>query len=453
MVEAVGPIGAVRENPNVVKLGEGILAGNIEEIKPTLDLGTELGFTFPQVENLLGVTTGESITILESLASEDALEKQFYDRILFCPYCSSPNLRPSLRCPKCGSANIAKGRVLEHFSCSNVGLEDEYVAAGKYVCPKCNKELRFLGTDYLSLGVNYKCHNCGELSSEAALEWQCLKCMLFFAEGEAKETILYSYRVDAEKRPWLGFELGPKARFIEFLRGQGYEVTEKGKVGSRNKSGTEHVLDILARRDDGFITYTLGIGIVVDSQGQEIGLEEVFTFDDKAYDLGIHDKVLLVVPRLNREARQFAERQQIKVFEGDDLEAFLASATPSAPREMKKESFKFETRGKLLEYLRSLGYSVEEKAQVRGRSGAERILDILACSDDGIIIHTVDIGVVVADEAVGLEAVSSFDTKAYDAGMHDKVLLVSPGLNQEATQFARHQGIKVIEVDDPARLM
>ena len=212
------------------------------------------------------------------------------------------------------------------------------------------------------------------------------------------------------------------------------------------------MLDILARQDDGFITYTIGIGILIDSGGQEIGLEEVFTFDDKAYDLGIYDKVLLVVPRLNHEARQFAQRQQIKVFEDEDLQAFLASAVPSARGRVQKGPFKFETKAKLLEHLRSLGYKVEEKAKVQGRSGAEHILDILAYNDDGIITHTLGINVIVLENEVGLDAVSSFDTKAYDLGIHDKVLLVSPGLSEEAGHFAQYQRIKVIEVDDPAKL-
>ena len=452
MVEAVEPAPMTKQIPAVARLMDGILAGELGEVKPTFDFATELGFTYAEVESLLGLTTQEVITALESLSDEKALEKHFYDKLLFCPYCQSLNLRPSLRCPKCSSGNIARGRILEHFSCSNVGLENDYMAGGKYMCPKCKKELRFLGTDYRSLGVNYMCQNCGEVSNEATLNWQCLKCSLFFADGEAKETVLYSYRICDEKRPWLEFELGAKPRFIEFLRNQGYEVIDKAQGNDTSESGTKHTLDILARRDDGFVAYTVGIGILVDSQGREVGLDEVFAFDDRAYDLGICDKVLLVVPRLSHEARQFAQRQQIKVFEEKELETFLASAIPSAPRRVEKGLFKFENKAKLLEHLRGLGYKVEEKASVQGKSGTEHILDILAHNDDGIITHTLGIGVVVAEGEVGLDAVSSFDGKAYDAGIDDKALLVSPGLSQEARRFAQYRGIRVIEVDDPARL-
>ena len=49
-------------------------------------------------------------------------------------------------------------------------------------------------------------------------------------------------------------------------------------------------------------------------------LDKVFDFDDKAYDAGILDKVFIAVPELSREAKQFAQRQKIRVFEVKELE-------------------------------------------------------------------------------------------------------------------------------------
>lgn len=452
MAEIVKLLSNIRQEPDVLRLLDEMLQGNIGEVKPTLDLATELGFTYPSVESLLGIATQKAIDILEFLANEQILEKQFHDKLLFCPYCRSPNLRPSLRCPKCGSGDIVKGRILEHFSCANIGIEDEYSAAGKYICPKCKKELRFLGTDYRSLGINYKCNSCGEISTEVTLKWQCLKCSVLFAQDEAKETVLYLYRINEDRRFWLEFELGPKARFMEFLKSQGYEITEKAKISSASKSGAAHVFDILAQRDDGFITYTMGIDTIISNSHEPIGLEAVFKFDNKAYDLGINDKVLLVAPGLNQEAKQFAQRQKIKVFEIKELELLLASASPSAPKQMKKQPFRFSTKAELIEYLKNLGYKVEEEVKVQGRSGATHILDILARYNDGIITHTVGIGIIAAKNEVNLDAVSLFDTRAFDLDIHDKVLLISPHLSREAKQFARQQRIKVIEVDDPAKL-
>ena len=233
MVEVLDLITIVKQHPEAVKLVKEMLAGKVDEIKPTIDPTIELGFTFPQIESLLGLTTHETINTLELLANENILKKYIYDKLLFCPHCQSPNLRAGLGCPKCGSGNIAKGRILEHFACRNNSLEDEYVDNGKYVCPKCKQELRFLGTDYQSLGINYKCRECGTISSEAAFNLQCLKCSLYFAESEAKETLLCSYRFNEEKRRWLVFELGEK----NSVRGL---HQKPGLRGSRECHGQQH---------------------------------------------------------------------------------------------------------------------------------------------------------------------------------------------------------------------
>jgi general secretion pathway protein E len=83
------------------------------------------------------------------------------------------------------------------------------------------------------------------------------------------------------------------------------------------RSGATHNIDMLATRDEGIITHRIAVGIEVYEK--PIGLDRIFDFDDKAYDAGILDKVLIAVPGLTKEARQFARRQGIKVFEAGQL--------------------------------------------------------------------------------------------------------------------------------------
>jgi len=451
MAEVVDVVRMVKQNPKAMKLIQEIMSGKIGEVKPSTKLATKDGFGYPQVENILESTTSEVVATLEFMANEDILERNLHENILFCPKCQSSDLKPGLGCPKCGSGNIAKGRILEHLSCRNNSLEEDYANNGKYVCPKCQQELRYLGTDYQSLGINYKCRECGGISKDAAFNMQCLKCSNLFPEGEAKELVLHSYRLNERKKRQLQFELGEKPRFADFLRSRGYEVIESAKVNGTTKSGAKHVLDILAQRNDGLITYTIGVGILVDSEGKEVSLAEVFAFDNKVYDLGIHDKVLLVVPKLSPEAAQFARQQRIKVIEEKDVELVLRSASSSVQKQSGKP-FVFETKAKLLEHLKSSGYRFEEKAKIMGRSGVEHIFDILAINDDGVINHTLAINILTSQEEISFNAVSSFDTRAYDVGIHDKLLLACPGLSQEARQFAQYQRIKAIEVSEPSKL-
>lgn len=431
-------------NEKAMKLVTKMLAGNILEIHPQLDFTSELGFSYPVIEKLIEGEGKQVISILESLAATGILHKNFFDRLLRCPQCQSVNLRPTTHCPKCGSGNIARGRILEHLGCNYVGLEGEFISKGKYACPKCYQVLMAIGSDYRSLGMLYKCYDCSDVFSLPQIKWSCLKCSSISAEDKVIDTNIYAYSFNEAKRSWLEFELKPKHQLIEFLKQRGYKVAENATV--KGRSGAEHNIDILATRDDGIINYTIAIGIKI--AGEKIELDEIFDFDDKAYDIGIHDKILIIVPELGREAEKFASQQRIKVLEVRDLDSVLASGTNIPVAEIKGEPFEFKSKSKLIEYLQHYSYEVKENAMVKGKSGADHKIDILATKDDGIITHHIAIGFELAQEPIPLDKVFNFDDKAYDIGIMDKAFIAVPGLTHEARQFAQRQRIKVFEVSE-----
>jgi ssDNA-binding Zn-finger/Zn-ribbon topoisomerase 1 len=427
------------------KLVAEMLAGKVVLIKPELDSGGEPGFSYPVVEKLLGVGGEEAVAILESLVDKGALVREFFDRILRCPHCHAVNLRPSNCCPKCGSRNLARGRVLEHISCRFVGLEDDFVSKDRYICPKCGAELRISGGDYQSLGLMNKCQDCYEIFARPEIQWRCLKCGALTPQYSINEVNVYSYRFNEASREWLEFEVKPKTQLIEFLKNLGYEVVEDAVVQGR--SGAEHKIDILATKDDGVVVHNVAIGIKL--AGKKIGLDEVCDFDDKAYDSGIHDKVLVVQSGLRPEAEKFADQQRIKVLKARELEAVLNESAAKPGAKVDKEYFEFESKSQLIACLKRLGYRVRESADVEGRSGAIHNIDILATKDDGIVVHDIAIGVEVGKKPIGLEKLFAFDNKAYDIGIMDKVFIAVPALAKEARQFAQRQRINVFEAAEP----
>jgi hypothetical protein len=434
-------VGTLLDDPVARKLVAEMLGGRISTVKPQYDFTTELGFTYPAVEQAANLKGKDGLAIMESLAARDIVAKSFFDRLIRCPRCHGVNLRPSSHCPKCGSGHVIRGRILEHFACKYIGVEEEFTAKGKYVCPRCRMELRTIGADYRSQGVLYKCHDCSEVFNVPFIKWRCLKCSSLVTEDEVGEVIIYAYSFDESKRNWLEFELQPKVRFVEFLKQHGYKVTENATV--KGRSGAEHSLDILATRDDGVLTHTVAIGIEIARE--RIGLDRILDFDVKAYDSGIHDKIMIAVPELGEDAKKFASYQRIKVLEPKDLEILLTSRGQPA-RETVHEPFEFRSKSQLMQYLEKQGYTVKEKAEVKGRSGAVHNMDILATKDEGIITHRIAIGIERDDKPMGLERVFDFDDKAYDSGILDKVFIAVPGLTKEAMQFARRQGIRVLAV-------
>jgi len=233
-----------------------------------------------------------------------------------------------------------------------------------------------------------------------------------------------------------------KSQFIEQLNHRGYRVEQDAIV--KGKSGAEHPFAILARRDDGFTDYTIAIEIALGHDNHRTGLSEAFAFDDKCYDCGIKDKILIALPQPDSMTTRFAQGQRIRLFDSESLEKFLASPPPTPPAQ--EGTLNWETKSQVLESLTSLGYNLEENARIQGRSGAEYTFDVLASLDDGLMVHRIGMDTMTDKKEVSLSQVSLFDTKAYDAGIQEKVLLISGVLTPEARQFAEQQRIKIIEL-------
>jgi general secretion pathway protein E len=239
-------------------------------------------------------------------------------------------------------------------------------------------------------------------------------------------------------------DLKPKlvARFMERLKSSGYKGKQNATL--KGKSGAEHSFDIVARKSHGFVSYTIAVGIIEHEGDQEIDLSDIFTFDNKCYDCGIQDKVLIALPRVNAAATGFAQSQQINVLDKENLEAFL-SLPPRLSQAEVNAPLGFKTKLEFLRYLIDLGYKIKEKFKINGKSGAEYAFDILAVLDEGFITHRLLMEVMTGDE-VSLNQVSLFDSKAYDVGIYKKVLLTSGELSAEAKQFAQRQRMKVIKL-------
>jgi general secretion pathway protein E len=245
--------------------------------------------------------------------------------------------------------------------------------------------------------------------------------------------------MEAQVRP---IEISPELRtqIREYLEQQGYQVTEGAKL--LGKAGIEHTFDMLARRDDGFTSYNVAIGIATGGD-RETEAGSIFSLANKAYDCGILDRILIAIPELGQDMKQLARKQRIRVIDGERTGQLfnLKSRPPVRP----EEPVRFGKKADLVKSLADRGYGVREKARVKGRSGIEYTFDILARSKDDQVEHRLAIDFLNGDKEVSLEQVMLFDTKAYEAGVDEKVVVVSADLSPEAEQFARHQQIKIFK--------
>src|SRR4030043_995348 len=232
-----------------------------------------------------------------------------------------------------------------------------------------------------------------------------------------------------------------RAQIREYLEQQGYAVTEEAKrVG---KSGIEHTFYMVAQRDDGFTSYSVAIGIA-PAGDREVEVGAIFSLGNKAYDCGILERILVAVPGLSEGAKQLARKQRIKVIDGEQI-GQLVTVKPGTPAK-SQEPVRFQTKEELVKSLARRGYGIKEKVKTKGRSGIQYVFDILAHAEEGQVEHRLGIDFLNGDKEVGLEQVMLFDTKAYEVGVDEKVILVSADLSPQARQFAEHQRIKVLKL-------
>jgi hypothetical protein len=383
------------------------------------------------------------------------LIKQQYEKFYVDPD-GSFQLVPVEHCPRDDSSNLVKGQLVEHFSCGYVGLDRDFKQESRYVCPKCRKDLRLIGTDYRNIGIHYRCLDDGEIFTTPVIKWRNLKTRKEWMGEELREVEVYSYRFNAEKKGWLEFLLKPKAQLVDFLRSRGYDVQEFAQL--KGRSGAMHTFDILAVRDDILTKIDIGIGILAAAPGEaEIGLEALFKFDTRAYDAGINYKVVIAIPKLGHEAASFANRQMINAFEAITMASVVSDITGSKSEQRKIDAdTQPETptapaianaRSTIVRFLSKRGYEVYERALIVGKSGVDHVFDIFARTDDKIIVPTVAIGIAsgAGDQQVGMDQIAIFDAAAFDSGIRNKVFLGLPQISAQASQFARQQKIDVVE--------
>src|SRR4030042_2132345 len=83
--------GTLLDDPMARKLVAEMLAGRIANVKPQYDFTTELGYTYPVVEQAANLKGKDALAMMESLAARDIVAKSFFDRLIRCPRCQGVN--------------------------------------------------------------------------------------------------------------------------------------------------------------------------------------------------------------------------------------------------------------------------------------------------------------------------------------------------------------------------
>ena len=128
---------------------------------------------------------------LSQLENEKIILKISDVKEVSCNQCDSLRILPNFFCPACKSTNFVQGKLIEHFKCGNVSVEDSYKGNK---CPKCHKEIKILGVDYKSMDNYYICKDCGDKFPEPTQDYFCVKCSNRFPLEKAKWISSHGYK-------------------------------------------------------------------------------------------------------------------------------------------------------------------------------------------------------------------------------------------------------------------
>ena len=228
----------------------------------------------------------------------------------------------------------------------------------------------------------------------------------------------------------------------QYLEKRGYKTTEGAKI--LGKSGAEHTFDMLARRDAGFVSHSIGVAVVPDVD-EKTKINFLHNCANRGYDVGLASSVIIAVTPLSQEAQRLAQYQHMKIVNSEEAQA-LAKEQPAKPVKLAGVN-NFENRGRLTKALENLNYRIERDVKVTGKSGTEYSFDIVAYEDDAVTGHKLVIDFINGEVEIPLERISLFEVKSYDVGYNDKAIVVSVPLTREAKQFAQKYAIQIIQID------
>jgi len=272
------------------------------------------GFRYPIIDDIMGDSSSTE-KFLRNLFEGGVLERKLYDKIVYCPSCSSANLSVHYTCPHCKSFDVKKSSLIEHIKCGYIDTEDHFQRDGKLVCPRCNKELTNPDLDYHRAGVWCTCNQCEKSFDIPVPAHFCRECHQNFTFDEAIYRDVYSYSLtpEASKEASIGCVL--TVPIIEFLEHRGFEVESPGFLDG--KSGTRHMFDLTAV-SAGEKKKTTVIDFATSTDDDVVSEQSVIALFAKIFDAAPDRACLVAIPRMSENGRKLASLYKIDLIEASN---------------------------------------------------------------------------------------------------------------------------------------
>jgi hypothetical protein len=306
---------------NVQMLLSKFLSGEIETLEPVYD--SEVGYHYPEVEAIVGVASQVG-AFLNKLHEAGILERELYDKIIYCPQCDSVKVAVRYCCPFCKSFDIQKSSLVEHVKCGYMDVEEKFHDGDKYVCPKCNEEMKRPDVDYRKAGIWCICRECKKSFDTPVPMNLCRNCgeTSTFEDIIIRDVYAYTLKGDITAESSLNLFLVTAIR--EFLIKEGLTVESPGLL--KGKSGAKHSFDIVAYKADKSQAIVADLAM---SQGNVVSEQPIIALFAKIFDVSPEKSYLIAIPKLSDNGKRMAELYKIQAIEAKNQEEAVASLEAS----------------------------------------------------------------------------------------------------------------------------
>ncbi|TLX70061.1 MAG: response regulator [Thaumarchaeota archaeon] len=154
---------------------------NTKETDALLKSSTRISLA--RISEYTGKKNEEVLEYLNKLKEEQKVVQLEDIKEISCNMCGSVKIGQNFHCSGCNGSNFKHGKLIEHFKCGNVSVEDSYT---NDICPKCHKEIKIIGVDYKVIDNYYICNDCQEKFPEPTMDYVCIRCNNKFKLEQAK---------------------------------------------------------------------------------------------------------------------------------------------------------------------------------------------------------------------------------------------------------------------------
>jgi transposase-like protein len=244
--------------------------------------------------------------VLERMTDISILKSALFEKILFCPKCSTPsNVFARFKCTNCASIDISINRMIEHLPCGTIHNEKAFRVGTGLVCPTCKRSLQKPEEQRL-IGLVCTCNKCSAHFEDPVQSFFCRKCQTDFSltTGLIYDVRIYDMneKVIEEVRSQLGVPVIAKT-----LETSGFRLEVPGILTGKRRNVQ---FSIVARRQSS----TLAIDLA--SSDTEVPVEPVLEFYVKILEANPTSAIFAAIPRLSQQAREVAATNRILVAEG-----------------------------------------------------------------------------------------------------------------------------------------